>query len=222
MTVKLVVFDMDGLMFDTEAVSYRLWAKRIEEMGYEPEVQLFARSLGGHSNDIEVHYEKFLGRKISRDDISQIFRSSHDAFFETLEKEGIGVKKGLIELFDWLDEKGIKKAIGSSTAQATIRKYLSKTNILPERFDYIMGGDMAKNIKSDPEIFLTACEKVGVKPAEALVLEDSRNGLYAANAAGIPCIFVPDMLMPDEDIENRAFKIAESLISVKDILNELI
>ena len=222
MAVKLVIFDMDGLMFDTEAVSYRLWSKKIKEMGFEPSVQVFARSMGGHSAGIEEHYEKLLGRKVSIDEINELFRSSHKEFFEVLEKEGVGVKEGLLTLLDWLDEKGIKKAIGSSSAQSTIRKYLSWTNISPQRFDYIMSGDMAANLKPDPEIFLTACEKVGIEPAEAIVLEDSRNGLYAAYAANIPCIFVPDMLVPDEDIESKSFKIADNLLSVMDILKEII
>ncbi|MCL2566300.1 MAG: HAD family phosphatase [Defluviitaleaceae bacterium] len=218
MAIKLVIFDMDGLMFDTEAVSYRLWAKKIKEMGYEPSVQVFARSMGGHSAGIEEHYEKLLGRKVSIDEIDGLFRSSHGDFLEILEKEGVGVKEGLLTLLDWLEENGIKKVIGSSSSQSTIRKYLSWTNISPDRFDYIMSGDMAKNLKPDPEIFLTACEKVGIATSEAIVLEDSRNGLYAACAAKIPCIFVPDMLAPDEDIENKAFKIADNLLLVIDIL----
>ena len=222
MAIKLVIFDMDGLMFDTEAVSYRLWAKKIEGMGFKPSIEVFARSMGGHSDDIEVHYEKLFGRKIAVKEINDIFSSSHENFLETLEQEGVGVKKGLIELLDWLDKNGVKKAIGSSSPGSTVKKYLSWTNISPDRFDYIMSGDMAANLKPDPEIFLTACERVGVRPLEALVLEDSRNGLYASCAANIPCVFVPDILIPDEDIKKRAFKIADNLYDVINIVGDMI
>jgi len=222
MATKLVIFDMDGLMFDTEAVSFRLWSETITKMGFEPCVQLFTKSMGGHVPDVELHYEKFFGRKFTRDEIDAIFHDNHDKFVETLDKEGIGVKTGLLELLDFLEEIGMKKAIGSASSQATIKKYLARTNISPERFDFIMSGDMAKNLKPDPEIFLTACEKVGVAPADAIVLEDSRNGLYAANAAGIPCVFVPDMLPLDEDITSRAFKIVGDLNEVIEIVKEMI
>jgi len=221
MAVKLVIFDMDGLMFDTESVSFRLWSQRISELGYEPTVEVFARSMGGHSADIEIYYEKMLGRKTTLAEINDIFHSSHGNFAETIEKEGVGVKDGLLALLDWLEENGIKKAIGSSSPMATIKKYLSLTGILPERFDYIMSGDMAKNLKPDPEIFLTACERVGVSAKDALVLEDSRNGLYAAHAADIACVFVPDLLVPDEDIKSKAFKIAANLSDVIDIIENI-
>ena len=222
MPVKLVIFDMDGLMFNTEAVSYRLWSKKIEDMGLKPDLSVFTRSMGGHSADIEIYYERMFGRKVDIKEINDIFASSHTKFYETVEKEGVGIKPGLLTLLDYLEECGIKKAIGSSSPGSTIRKYLSWTNISPERFDYIMSGDMAANLKPDPEIFLTACEKVGVRPDEALVLEDSRNGLYAACAAEIPCVFVPDLLMPDDDIREKAFKIADSLNDVMDILKHMV
>ena len=218
MPVKLVIFDMDGLMFDTESVSYMLWSENIKNMGFEPSISLFTKSMGGHSPDIELHYEKLFGRKVSLDEINEIF--NYD-FLGALERDGVGVKKGLIKLLDWLDENDIKKAIGSASSQTIIRKYLSWTNIAPGRFDFIMSGDMAKRLKPDPEIFLTACEKTGTNPVDALVLEDSRNGVYAANAAKIPCVFVPDLLAPDEDIRSRAFKIADSLEDVIDIVREM-
>ena len=219
MPIQLVIFDMDGLMFDTESVSYRLWSEKIRDLGFEPCISLFTKSMGGHSSDIELHYEKLFGRAVTRDEISEVFRAEN--FFEILEKEGVGVKKGLIRLLDWLDESGIKKAIGSASSQTTIRKYLTWTNISPERFDFIMSGDLAKKLKPDPEIFLTACEKTGVNPSDALVLEDSRNGVYAAHAAGIPCVFVPDLLEPDEDIRDKVHKVAESLEDVVDIVRKM-
>ena len=220
MAIELVIFDMDGLMFDTESLHYRFWSEKVVALGFRPSKFVFSKSMGGHSDGIEAHYEKLFGRKVTMDEIVELFRA--DNFFEVLEAEGIVIKKGLIELLDFLEDRSIKKAIGSASVQSTVRQYLSWADISPDRFSFIMSGDMAKKLKPDPEIFLTACEKVGVKPENALVLEDSRNGLYAANAAGIPCIFVPDMLEPDDDIHNRAFKVVDSLIDVVDIIREMI
>ena len=220
MAIELVIFDMDGLMFDTESLHYRFWSEKVTALGFEPSKNVFSKSMGGHSDGIEEHYEKLFGRKVEMSEIVELFRA--DNFFEVLEAEGIGVKKGLRELLDFLEEQGIKKAIGSASAQSTVRKYLKWSDISPDRFSFIMSGDMAKKLKPDPEIFLTVCEKVGIKPENALVLEDSRNGLHAANAAGIPCIFVPDMLEPDDDIHNRAFKIVDSLVDVVGIVRGMV
>jgi len=219
MAIKLVIFDMDGLMFDTESLHYRLWSEKVTAKGFQPLTRLFSMSMGGHGDDIERHYEEVFGRKVTIDEINSLFHDEN--FLEILETEGIKVKKGLMGLLGWLEENGIRKAIGSASSQATIKQYLSWANISPDRFDFIMSGDMASKLKPDPEIFLTACAKTDTKPVDALVLEDSRNGLYAANSAGIPCVFIPDMLVPDEDIRSRAFKVVDSLEEVIDIVRKM-
>lgn len=219
-SLELVIFDMDGLMFDTESLHYRFWSEKVTALGFEPCKGVFSKSMGGHCDGIEGYYEELFGREVTIDEINELFRA--DNFMEVLEAEGIGVKKGLLELLNFLDAHSIKKAIGSATTQARIRQYLAWADISVERFDFIMSGDMAKRLKPDPEIFLTACQKLRVEPKNALVFEDSRNGLYAANAAGIPCIFVPDMLEADDDIHDRAFKVADSLVEVLVIVREMV
>lgn len=219
-SLQLVIFDMDGLMFDTESLHYRFWSEKVAALGINPCKGVFSKSMGGHCDGIERHYEELFGREVTIDEINELFRA--DNFMEVLEAEGIGVKKGLLRLLDFLDERGIKKAIGSASTQDRIRQYLAWADISAERFDFIMSGDMAKRLKPDPEIFLTVCEKLDIEPKNSLVLEDSRNGLYAANAARIPCIFVPDMLEADEDIHNRSFRVVDSLVEVLDIVQEMV
>jgi len=221
MGIELVIFDMDGLMFDTERVIYNEWADIIRQMGKEPTVRLFSRSMGGHEPEITEHYTTLLGRDVSMEEILDIFHRADSAFPAILARDGIGVKKGLFELLEWLKNQHINKVIASSTIQETIRHYLNITDVEAGQFIDIVSGDMVKKRKPDPEIFLLACERAGVLPQNALVLEDSRNGLKAAVAAGIPCIFVPDIIVPDEEIEEKAFKVAESLLEVIDIIAEM-
>ena len=221
MSIKLVIFDMDGLMFDTESVVYNVWADIIRDMGKEPTIRLFSRSMGGHEPGLEAYYSELFGREVSLEEVLEIFHRTDTAFPEVLERDGIGVKKGLTELLDWLEERKIDKIIASSSSQETIRRYLNVTGVDAGRFSDIVSGDMVKKRKPDPEIFLLACKRAEVSPGDALVLEDSRNGLKAAVAAGAPCVFVPDIIEPDEEIFEKAYKVADSLFGVIDIIREM-
>ena len=221
MSIKLVIFDMDGLMFDTERVIYEVWADIITNMGQEPSISLFSKSMGGHEPGVVEHYEKAFGRKVSMEEILDIFHLTDTTFPEVIRQNGVGIKKGLPELLAWLEEENINKVIASSSSQETIRRYLDVTGIDPNRFIHLVSGDMVTNLKPDPEIFLLACEKAGVAPNEAVVLEDSRNGLRAAVAAGIPCMLVPDLLTPDKDIFEKAYKVPKDLLEVIDIIKDM-
>ena len=222
MSIELVIFDMDGLMFDTERVIYEVWADIIRKMGYEPNINLFSKSMGGHVPDVEDYYKAAFGRDVSMEEILDIFHVTDTTFPSVLDRDGVSIKKGLVELLAWLEEHNINKVIASSSSQDTIRKYLGITGIEPTRFIHIVSGDMVTRVKPNPDIFLLACEKAGVEPRNALVLEDSRNGLKAAVAAGIPCILVPDLITPDEEIFEKAYKVPSSLLDVIDIIEEML
>lgn len=129
------------------------------------------------------------------------------------------MKPGVEELLDVLDQKEIKKCIASSSARETIEKNVKVTG-LENRFDFYVSGLEVKNGKPAPDIFLEAARRGNVRPDEAIVFEDSRHGLEAAVAADIPCIIVPDLIEPDEEMRRKAFKIISDLSQAAELFRK--
>lgn len=209
--IKLIIFDMDGLMFDTEKIAIATWIKAGEAHGYKITEQHILECIGLNKRSTTVLLKKTFGEDFPYEDLYNT-RVNYTA--EILEKSGVPVKEGLYELLDYLEEKGLKKAVATSTSRDRAIDLLTKAKIV-NRFDTILCGDEVTKGKPDPEVFLKVCEKLNVKPAEALVLEDSEMGLLAAHAAGIKCIVIPDLKVPSKENEKLAHAILKSLIEVK-------
>ncbi|MBO5351842.1 MAG: HAD-IA family hydrolase, partial [Lachnospiraceae bacterium] len=129
------------------------------------------------------------------------------------------VKKGLYVLLDYLKENGYKLAVASSTSKRGVERNLKSAGVL-EYFDAIICGDMVEKSKPEPEIYLKACEALGVEPAEALALEDSRNGLLSAYRAGMKVIMVPDLWEADEEVKAFLWNMCNDLEEVKVFLEK--
>ena len=181
---KAVIFDMDGLVFDTERVFMEQLAVVMKEKGYNLSREVYIKTLGtGGSRLKDIMYSEY-GEDYPFQECGDIAQSRLVMIAETI---GLNIKPQIQELLVMLKEKGIPCAVASSTKSAYVEKYLKHAGLLGY-FQKIIGGEMAKHSKPEPDIFLMACEKLNTAPQKALVLEDSENGVKAAFTAGIPVI----------------------------------
>ena len=215
--LKLVIFDMDGLMFDTEEVMCRAFLEVTRENGYPGNRDHFMNIIGLNSSDIQEKYRQYFGPDV---DAAGLYRMGGERKIRIIREEGIPVKKGLFSLLFALDRLGLKKAVASSSDEGMIRDNLKRAGIL-DRFDLIMSTRDFERGKPYPDIFLTVCEKLKVEPREALVLEDSANGVEAAVAGGIPVIQIPDLVTLPASLEKKCYAIRPSLDQVIPLLDEL-
>ena len=142
-----------------------------------------------------------------------------EVFFSHASDGRLAKKPGVEELLKYLKENGFKVGLASSTQEATVRRQISEGGLL-KYFDQIIGGDMVKRSKPEPDIFLEACRRLESEPERCYVIEDSYNGIRAAHAAGMHPIMVPDLMEPTEEMRGLAEKIFESLYDVMEYLNE--
>lgn len=209
-----VIFDMDGVLFDSERVFIEAFQKLAPKYGLGDVRQACYDCIG-------VNYEK------SR----EIFCSYHgsdfdfDAYRDDVSSEladvVFDVKPGVYEIFEWLKNKckDSRIALASSTRQKRVLQMLDSAK-LTGYFDAIVCGNMVRNSKPHPEIFLTAAQSIGAEPRSCYVVEDSYNGIRAAHAAGMHPIMVPDIKQPDKEIRDLAEIVVPSLFEAKAYLGE--
>ena len=214
---KAVLFDMDGLVIDTEKHYQKAWIQAAKEMGFNMTVneQLYLRSCT--KKYAEPIMQKFFGTDFDYDKVRDRRKEIMD---EELKKFGIEKKPYVDEILDFLKEKGIKRALVTATPEKRAREYLKETK-LENKFDQIICADMVKNSKPDPDVYLFACKQVNYNPSDCLALEDSPNGVRSANSAGVDVIMVPDLSEPDEETAKIILKRAGSLKDVISFLQEL-
>lgn len=212
--VNGVIFDMDGIIFDTERISFRAWKKVCAEVGYEMEEEFYCNLIGRNFKGFsKIMMEKF-GDEFP---LESLYEKKIELQLEAIDKDGLPLKKGIHELLDYLKENGYKVAVATSTTRNRAEEMLKIGGVL-SKADYVICGDEVVNSKPDPEIFLKAAKKLGVDPKECIVLEDSGAGIEAAYSAGMLGINVPDMKKPDENMISKSYRICDSLLDVIDVL----
>lgn len=204
---KLVIFDMDGLLFDTEKIAYQAFEQTLANYGYTYTKDIFKQMVGGSKVDDEKILQEAFGSHFRMQMIEDEYENT---FQKLLQSEGLQIKHGALKLLDALDERGIKRCIASSSPLETIEKYLKMAN-LTNRFNFFMSGEEVEHGKPYPDIFLEACKRAQVEKENAMVLEDSYNGFLAAYRAGIKCIIVPDLVEPNSEMKTYAYRIIEHL-----------
>lgn len=214
MKKELVIFDMDGLMFDTERIYYKAWQESAAAYGYSITWEIYVQIVARNSRYIEKVLKGILGEALPYELICEGKRAIAD---QIIAEEGIIKKEGLVELLDYLDKKGIKKAVATSSMREKALRYLELGEI-KERFDWIICGSDVEESKPNPEIFLKVAHHFGIAPEACMVLEDSRLGIQAAKAAGMMGIFIPDLVQADEEILANASKEVASLRDVITLL----
>ena len=214
MMKKAVIFDMDGLMIDSERVTYRCYREVMGEMNYDISLDFYTTLLG---KNVAWATEKFAQAYGKDFPFPEVLKNVHIRMNDIFETEGVPVKKGLVELLDYLKTNNYKTIIASSSSRNRVLHITEMAGIL-KYFDDAICGDEVTQSKPHPEIFLNACKKLGVEPSEALVLEDSEAGILAAHNAAIKVICIVDMKYPDKEYEEKTYQILESLDQVIDLL----
>ena len=192
------IFDMDGLIFDTERLFMEQLAVAMAQKGYRLSREVYCKSLGLNGKRLENLMVTEYGADYPFAEMGQQAREQVNTIAATV---GLEIKPDIPELLQWIRSQGLKTAVASSTRSDIVEKYLQGAGIR-KYFDEIIGGEMVSRSKPEPDIFLLAAQRCGLKPDQAVVLEDSENGIRAAVAAGIPVICVPDMKMPEEGVRS--------------------
>jgi len=214
--MKAVIFDMDGVIFDSEKCVCDGWVELSEKYGFANPMETLKKCFGINLNATrDIFYHEY-GSDFPFD---KYHEEESKNFHEKYYGGRLPMKEGVKELLSFLKENGYLTAIASSTRIATVTSEIKDAGLY-DYFDKIIGGDMVKNSKPDPEIFIKAAGELGVNPDEAYVIEDSYNGIRAAYAGGFTSIMVPDMLGPDEEIRSKADYIFDSLLEVKKFLSD--
>lgn len=214
--IKAVVFDMDGVIFDSEKLYRKHWMITGEEYNI-PEITMreLCNRIAGATKE---HNEKLMKSYFGEDFDYNTFRGkTMERMDEDIRQNGLDLKPGVKELFHFLKERGIKIGLATSTIRQRAEKNLRNAGIL-EEFDQIIYGGTVPNGKPAPDIYLKACEELGVAPSEAMGIEDSINGVKSASGAGLYTVMVIDLIEPTEEIRPLANQIYHSLFEIIDLL----
>lgn len=211
--IKGAIFDMDGLMFDSERLVCSIWQEMMDENDYKFNVDIFKNTIGLRQDKSKEFYTSHYGEDFDYDGFKI---QSRQRFYKRIEKDGVPIKKGLFELLDFLKDNNIKMAVATSTSAKTALKVIKKAGVY-DYFDSFVCGDDVKNGKPHPEVFLTAAERIGVPPEECVAFEDSINGIKSAFAANMTAVMVPDFLQPTDEIKNKISFLCNSLDEAIDI-----
>lgn len=214
--IKGILFDMDGLILDTEKLYCRFWQEAARILGYPMTMEqaLGMRSLNRHAGEAKL--KSYFGEGISYTEVREKRIELMDAF---VEKEGVTTKPGIWELLAFLKEKQIRTAIATSSPIGRTKKYLSSVH-LENEFDAIVSGYMVEHGKPEPDIYVYAAGQLGLEPENCIVLEDSPAGILAAYRAGCMPVMIPDLDKPDEETKKLLFAQAESLVQFREVLEK--
>lgn len=211
--VKAVVFDMDGLLVDTEAAARAAFYEIAAELGHEVPMDVYVQMIGVPGVQGREALHAHFGPDVALDPLWDAWGRR----FYSMAEAGVALKAGVVELLDHLDAAALPRAIATSSPHRDVESHLAHHG-LRERFHSVIArGDYARG-KPHPDPFLMAAETLNVPPHACLALEDSHNGVRAAHAAGMMTVMVPDLLDPTEEMRGLCVRIADSLHDVRDLL----
>lgn len=213
---RAVVFDMDGVITDTEKLYRRFQLEEGKRLGIPEDVMIKAceRITGGNKYANKKPFEDIVGRGIDYMVYREGVINKLDNHINTY---GVELKAGVKEILKYLKDKEIKIGLATSTVKDRAEKYLKDNNIY-EYFDELIFGNMVEHGKPAPDIYLKACEKLGVEPCETIAVEDSINGIISAGTAKLYPVMVIDMIMPNDEIKKYAKKIYDEITEIKEII----
>lgn len=209
--MRAVIFDMDGVIFDSETLVIEVWSEVADRHGIADIVNTCYACLGVNAAAAKRIFLERYGDDFPYD----TYKKEMSALFHERAAGGkLRQKPGIRELLSYLRQRRIRTAVASSTRSEIVQRELSEGGLL-DFFDEVICGDMVERSKPDPDIFLKACAALKVLPQEAYVIEDSYNGIRAAARAGALPIMVPDLAVPTPEMEELAVCILPSLDAVQ-------
>lgn len=216
--IKAVVFDMDGLILDTEPFYKRALQKGAAHFGYTLSDDFFPKLIGQSTPSCERILLKKFGEGFPLEDFRKYWPQ---LWREEATAKGIPIKPGFHEILDFLEELQLPRAIATSSGRKTVNFSLSKAG-LDKAFEIIVSGDQIANGKPAPDIYLEAAMRLNIDPERCVALEDSRAGILSASSAGMKAIMVPDLVPPTEEVRAAAYEIADTLFEAKEIIKSLL
>ena len=214
--VEGIIFDMDGLMLDTERISLRAWQRAAELTGLHMPAEVPYLVIGRGAKDTPEILRRALGEAFP---LGRFLETAGRVYHEMIEARPPPLKPGLLELLDFLDSREVPKVVATSTRARTGSIKLKSVNLY-DRFSGHLFGDQVDRGKPNPEIFLKAAVLLGLSPSSCLVLEDSLSGIEGACKARIPVIMVPDLIEPTDEIRKRVTAVCGSLRDVAALLRK--
>ena len=205
--IKAVLFDMDGVLLDTESLCKICWRRAAADYNLSNIDEIFMQCVGRNRTDTTHLLSKYLP---SEKDAFEFREKAGELFDQVWHEEGLKKMPFVTECLDALKNAGFRLAVASSTRGIKVHPQLEEAEI-HGYFETITTGDMVTHSKPDPEIYLKAAASLGLSPSECLAIEDSPNGVRSAYAAGIKCVMVPDLIAPDQEMNEKAFEILTNL-----------
>jgi beta-phosphoglucomutase family hydrolase len=207
---KAIIFDMDGLMLDSEPLYQQAWQAAAQQLGYALETDVYLSLVGRSSAEVDRLSVQIFGEQFP----VQTFNELWDQHWRSLiQQQGVTLRPGLLPLLDWVEQQQIPKAIGTSS-NTTEAELCLKLAGIRDRFAIVVTVDQVQAGKPAPDIFLKAASQLQVSPGDCLVLEDSNAGVQAAQAAGMSVVMVPDLQEPTDASQAIALQIFASLHEV--------
>lgn len=206
-SLQAVVFDMDGLMFDSERYIQTAWNQAGTMLGYGTLGDHIEKTLGFNGTKRREFFLDLCGQDFPYDEFLELYRS---LYFDRVRKEGIPAKEGLHETLEVLKKLGIRMGVATSSSRENTLKNLEREQI-SGYFQTVITGDMIQHGKPEPDIYLEACRKLGAEPQDAIALEDAINGIKAAARAGMMPVMIPDLIKNTTEVDDILFGRYDSL-----------
>lgn len=210
MAAFAVLFDIDGLMLDTDRMARAAWTRALAENGYVLDESSYLRFIGRTLPDTQAVLYDLFGPDLPYEQIFELRQAYYDA---DIEQNGILVKPGTRELLDFLEAHQVLKAVASSTPCWFATRKLAAAG-LEQRFQVIVCGDMAARGKPFPDLFLEAARRIDYPSRKCMVLEDSEAGILAAHSAGMLPVMVPDLRLPSPEVRALTYRVFSTLFEV--------
>lgn len=213
---KAVVFDMDGVITDTEKLYRRFQMEEGIKRGIPEDILTYAceHIAGGNKYSNKPIFEKIVGRGIDYMEYREKLMANLDAY---IAEHGVELKYGVKDTLAYLKDKGIKIGLATSTIRDRAIGYLTAHDIY-KYFDELIFGNMVEHGKPAPDIYLKACERLGVMPEEAVAVEDSINGIKSAGTAGLYPVMVVDLIQPNDEIEPYVKQVYDDITHLREII----
>lgn len=215
--IKGIIFDMDGILFDTESLFVEADLAAAKKQGFDLTMETIYKQIGTNSGFIKKTFCDAMGPGL---DYQQFLYDINQYCSEHFNTKGVPIKKGVEKTLEWLQNNDFTMVIASSTDKPTIEYYLKKTSF-DKYFSAIVSGDMIKASKPAPDIFLRAIEEIGLGADQCLAVEDSYNGVRSASSAGCLTVMIPDLLPATPEMMDLCHAVLESMEELPALIQKI-